>query len=166
MEDLISEVTAKNIVKLREISRGGPVRIDEWANYFTFDVVGQLSMGGMIGFLDEGRDVDGIIRSIHDGFYLMANLGHVPLKTFWVNNQFSRYLIRNFGGKRLNSFETFLGWLDERVTERMRDGLGDRQPDMLQYFIEGKDHDGNPVGKAEVMSVHPLHKIHPLKRYC
>ena len=151
MEHLISEVMSQNITKLRKISRQGPIRMDEWVNYFTFDVVGQLSMGGPIGFLDQGRDVDGIIRSIHDGFYLMANLGYVPLQTFWLNNPVSRYLIRNFGGKRLNTFETFVGWLDERVTKRMEEGPGAAHDDMLQYFIDGKMPDGQPVGKAEVM---------------
>lgn len=151
MEDLIAEVLARNISKLREVARRGPVRIDEWANYFTFDVVGQLSMGGMIGFLDQERDVDGIIRSIHDGFYLMANFGHVPLQTFWFNNPAARYLIRNYGGERLNTFETFIGWLDERVTKRMEEGPGAGHHDMLQYFIDGKLPSGEPVGKGEVM---------------
>jgi hypothetical protein len=109
MESLISDVMTSNIRKLREVSRRGPVSIDKWVNYFTFDVVGQLSMSGPIGFLDQEQDVNGMIRSIHDGFYLMANLGYVPLQTFWLNNPFSRYLIRNFGGTRLNTFETFVG---------------------------------------------------------
>jgi cytochrome P450 len=151
MESLISDVMTSNIRKLRDVSRRGPVSIDKWVNYFTFDVVGQLSMGGPIGFLDQEQDVNGIIRSIHDGFYLMANFGHIPLQTFWFNNSFSRYLIRNFGGRRLNSFETFVGWLDKRVTERMKEEPGAAHNDMLQYFINGRMPNGEPVGKGEVM---------------
>lgn len=150
MEDLISEVMTKNIAKLRMKARQGPVRIDEWANYFTFDVVGQLSMGGMIGFLDQERDVDGIINSIHDGFYMRANFGNVPLQTFWFDNPVARYLIKNFGGERLNMFDVFLAWLDERVTKRMEEGSGAGHHDMLQYFIDCKDN-GQPVNKGQVM---------------
>lgn len=152
MEDLISKVMAKNLGKLREVARRGPVRIDQWASYFTFDVVGQMAMGGMIGFLDKEGDVDGVISSIHDGFYLMANLGYMPGQTFWINNRLSRYLIRTYGGERLNSFATFQEWLDKRVTQRMGEGPGADHNDMLQYFIGGKTPSGEPVSKAEVMS--------------
>lgn len=153
MEDLIAQVMSKNVAKLHEISRRGkPIRIDEWANFFTFDVVGQLSMGGPIGFLEQEQDVGGIIQSINDGFFMMGSVGYIPLQTFWINNPVSSYLLRAFGGKRMGTFETFMNWLDERVTARMRDGLPDgRRPDMLQYFIEGKTPDDRPVSKAEVM---------------
>ncbi|WPB08484.1 uncharacterized protein RHO25_013150 [Cercospora beticola] len=152
MEELIGEVMELNIAKLRELAtKDEPVRIDEYANYFTFDVVGQLSMGGPIGFLEQGKDVGGNIQSIHDGFYLMANMGHVPGKMFWFNNPVARFLIRKFGGERMNTFETFLGWLEKRVDQRMQEGLGDRRFDMLQYFINGKTQDGKPVSKGEVM---------------
>lgn len=152
MEELIGEVMELNLAKLRDLAtKGEPIRIDEYVNYFTFDVVGQLAMGGPIGFLEQGRDVDGNIQSIHDGFYLMANMGHVPWKMFWFNNPVARYLVRNYGGKRMNTFESFLGWLSERVDKRMTEGLGDRRHDMLQFFIEGKSPDGSPVSKAEVM---------------
>lgn len=47
MEQLLGEVMDLNLSKLRELAvKGRPIRIDEWVNYFTFDVVGQLSMGG------------------------------------------------------------------------------------------------------------------------
>jgi len=152
MEDLIAEVMDINLEKLTEVAKSSrAIRLDQFVNYFTFDIVGQLAMGGQIGFLEQQRDVHGLIQSIHDGFYLMSNMGTVPWQTYWTNNKVARYLISNFGGARLNAFEVFLGWLDKRVEERMRNGLGDRRPDMLQYFINGKDSNGNPVSKSEVM---------------
>lgn len=152
MEDLIAEVMDLNLAKLTEVAKTPKsIRLDQFVNYFTFDVVGQLAMGGPIGFLDQQRDVHGIIQSIHDGFYLMSNMGTVPGQMYWMNNKVARYLVQKFGGARLNSFEVFLGWLDRRVEERMRNGLGDRRPDMLQYFINGKNPGGEPVSKGEVM---------------
>lgn len=82
----------------------------------------------------------------------MANMGHMPWKMFWFNNPVARYLTRTFGGERMNTFETFLDWLEKRVDQRMREGPGDRRPDMLlQYFINGKTPGGSAVSKAEVM---------------
>lgn len=152
MEELISEVMDLNLEVLEGLVKNGkPIRIDQYVNFFTFDVVGQLSMGGTIGFLKEGKDVLGLIQSVHDGFYRMANMGHVLGKMFWFNNSVTQFFIRNFGSQRMNALSTFMGWLDQRVDQRLQDGLGDRRPDMLQYFIDGKTPDGNRVSKAEVM---------------
>jgi cytochrome P450 len=152
MESLVQEVLSLNKDRLTEFAhRGQVVHIDQWVNYFTFDVVGQLAMGGTIGFLQHGKDIDGIIQSIHDGFWLMSNMGNVPLQNFWFNNAFSTWIIRTFGGKRLNAFDVFVDWLEHRVDARMSDGLGEKRRDMLQHFIEAKDLNGQPVKKADVM---------------
>jgi len=51
----------------------------------------------------------------------------------------------------MNSFETFMGWLKERVSQRLKNETDQPHSDMLQYFIGGKTPDGEPVTKAEVM---------------
>jgi len=81
----------------------------------------------------------------------MANMGNVPLQTFWFNNPVSKWLVKHFGGDRLNAFDVFLEWLERRVDERMCNGLGDARRDMLQHFVEAKDPVGQPVKKGDVM---------------
>ncbi|KAH7254582.1 hypothetical protein MRS44_016745 [Fusarium solani] len=153
MEPLVQDVMDLNLRKLGEFAdRDETVPLDRWANYFTFDTVGKLAMGGTIGFLEQGKDVDGIIQSIHDGFYLMANMGNMPLQMFWFNNSAARWFVRTFGGGRLNAFDVFLQWLEKRVEQRMEAGLAPGQRrDMLQHFIESKDPQGLPVKKGDVM---------------
>jgi len=152
MEPLIQEVMDLNLTKLRQFAdRGEILYMDKWANYFTLDVVGQLGLGGVLGFLETGSDVNGIIGSIHDGFWLMSNMGNIPLQMFWLNNRFAKWLVKKLGGKRLNAFDVFLDWLDRQVEDRMVNSLGDRRRDMLQHFIEAKDMSGNPVKKEDVM---------------
>ncbi|KAH7142828.1 cytochrome P450 [Dactylonectria estremocensis] len=132
--------------------RGEVVPMDKWANYFTFDAVGKLAMGGNIGFLEQGKDVDSIIRLIHDGFYLMANMGNVSFQMLWFNNPLAKWAVRTFGGERLNAFDIFLEWLDKRVGERMTHGLKDEQRrDMFQHYSEVKDPQGLPVKKGNAM---------------
>lgn len=152
MEPFIQEVTSELWGRFREFSKSSePVPLHLWGNYFAFDVVGQLALGGKIGFVERGEDVAGIIKSIHDGFYLMANMGNVPLQMFWFNNRISQWTVKTFGGKRLNSFSIFLQWLEKRVEERMANGLGNKRKDMLQHFVEAKDMNGQPVKKGDVM---------------
>ncbi|RKL07790.1 hypothetical protein BFJ70_g16867 [Fusarium oxysporum] len=153
MEPLVQEVMDLNLTKLGGFAdRGETLPLDKWANYFTFDVVGQLAMGGMIGFLQQGKDIDGIIQSIHDGFWLMANMGNLPLQMLWFNNPLYKWFVRTLGGTRLNAFDVFLEWLNNRVEQRMTHGLAPGQRrDMLQHFIEVKDPQGLPVKKGDVM---------------
>ena len=68
MEPFIQEVAAKCWEKLRKYANAGrPINLSDWVAFFTFDVVGQLSMGGELGFLEKEVDVDRIIGSIHSG---------------------------------------------------------------------------------------------------
>ncbi|KAF2019974.1 cytochrome P450 [Aaosphaeria arxii CBS 175.79] len=152
MEPLLQEVLDANWSRFECFARSGEViALDKWANYLTFDIVGQLAMGGTIGFIQQGLDVNGIIRSIHDGFWLMANMGNIPLQMFWFNNPIIKRLVRVLGIKRLNAFDDFVEWLDIRVEQRMNNKDGMPRWDMLQHFIEAKDMDKNPVKKADVM---------------
>lgn len=128
-----------------------PVPLHDWVNFLTFDVVGSLAFGGPVGFVDQGRDVDGIIKSIHDGFWLMASMGNFPLQMAWFNNPLALWMSRSLGSRRINAFPLFLEWLDARVEERYQSGLGDKPRDLLQHFIEAKDMDGKPVVKGDVM---------------
>ncbi|CEI61762.1 unnamed protein product [Fusarium venenatum] len=153
MEPLIQNVMDFNLQKLGELAdEGNSFSIDKMVNYFTSDVVGQLAIGGMVGFLEQKKDVGGIIQSIHDGFYFMGNMGILPMQMFWINNPVSKWLTKHFGGDRLNAFDVFIDWLDSRVEERMTKGiLPNQRRDLLQHFIEAKDPRGYPVGKKDVM---------------
>ncbi|CZR58774.1 related to pisatin demethylase / cytochrome P450 monooxygenase [Phialocephala subalpina] len=152
MEPYIQEVADKTWAKFRGFADSGQI-IDfgEWIPYFTFDVVGQLSLGGEIGFVEMGEDIDDIISSIHIGFYMMANMGSVPLQMFWLNNYVTRFIVERFGSAKMNAFQGFLRWLEQRVTDRMKYGLGTRRRDMLQHFIEMKGIQGRPTGVGDVM---------------
>ncbi|CAI7613738.1 unnamed protein product [Penicillium pancosmium] len=152
MEPFIQDVASELWGRFREFSRSAEsVPLHLWGNYFAFDVVGQLALGGKIGFVERGEDVSGIIKSIHDGFYLMSNMGNIPLQMRWFNNDLAHWMVKKFGGKRLNSFNIFLQWLEKRVEERMANGLGDKRKDMLQHFVDAKDMSGHQVQKGDVM---------------
>ena len=81
----------------------------------------------------------------------MANMGSVPLQMWWFNNYVTKCLMERFGSAKMNAFQGFLRWLQQRVTERMKDGLGTRRRDMLQHFIEMKGVQGQPTGVGDVM---------------
>lgn len=151
-EPLLQTVLVANWRKLRQLaSQGQPINLSTWVGYFTFEVVSALGLGGMQGFLEKGEDIDGIMESLHDGFFLMANMGHMPLQMFWFNNRLSQWLVRNYGGKKLNTMAVFVDWFSRLVEERQRNGLQGTRKDMLQYFIEAKTVDSTPMTKADIV---------------
>jgi cytochrome P450 len=58
--------------------RKAPVDLGAWLQYYSFDVVGEFVFAKKLGFLEEGRDVDGMIVAIQ-GMLVYASLcGQVP----------------------------------------------------------------------------------------
>ncbi|KAI1374267.1 cytochrome P450 [Hypoxylon crocopeplum] len=58
-----------------------------WLQYFAFDVVGEITFSKRLGFLEEGRDVDGIMASIWHWFEYVAVIGQMPwLDSLWAKN--------------------------------------------------------------------------------
>jgi hypothetical protein len=44
------------------------INLSLWASYFTYDVVGTLCLSQTMGFVSEGKDVNGLISNIHGRF--------------------------------------------------------------------------------------------------
>lgn len=42
--------------------------LGEWLQYYAFDVVGELTYSKRLGFLEQAKDVDGIMKSIDKAF--------------------------------------------------------------------------------------------------
>ncbi|KAI1754951.1 cytochrome P450 [Xylaria castorea] len=54
--------------RLSEMSEAGmPVDMGHWLQCYAFDVIGQITYGKRIGFLDHGADIQGIMRAIEKG---------------------------------------------------------------------------------------------------
>lgn len=55
-----------------------PVDLGTWLQYYAFDVVGEITFAKKLGFLEEGRDIDGMIEAIQ-GILVYASLcGQIP----------------------------------------------------------------------------------------
>lgn len=48
------------------------IDLDFWTEAFSYDVVSELGMGGRMGFVKSGSDVQGIIQAVTEGFYTIT----------------------------------------------------------------------------------------------
>lgn len=55
-----------------------PMNFSDWMQWFAFDVIGEVSFSKQFGFLDEGRDIDGTLRSIDDMLWSGIVIAELP----------------------------------------------------------------------------------------
>ncbi|KAH7355744.1 cytochrome P450 [Pyrenochaeta sp. MPI-SDFR-AT-0127] len=128
---------------------GTPVNMQTWTGFFAFDVVTKLGLGTEVGFVEQSKDVQGIIGSIQGFFYWHAGMGFIPGQMAWFYNPLSSFFLKYFGPKSLKGQAQFFGWLFKVVTERLgQEDAGnpkERKRDMLDIFVSMKEPDGSQV---------------------
>ncbi|KAI1080452.1 cytochrome P450 [Whalleya microplaca] len=77
----------------RFVLPGEACDLGTWLQYFAFDVVGEITFSKRLGFLEEGRDVEGIMAGIWRWFQYVAVVGQMPwLDSLWFKNKVVSHL--------------------------------------------------------------------------
>ena len=103
--------------------------------YMTYDVISDIGFGGPFGFIEQGRDVGGLIQGFHDGLDLFGLLASLYPFTAWIKTTWigTKYLVAKpedaSGIGSLMRFRDRL--LAERINE-MENGKGRERVDLLQ----------------------------------
>ncbi|KAJ3548663.1 hypothetical protein NM208_g904 [Fusarium decemcellulare] len=78
-EAAVDSCTTLLVKKLSAHADGSQaVDFGEWIQFYTFDVVGELTFAKKLGFLDKGGDVDGMIQAIEDLLVYASQIGQIP----------------------------------------------------------------------------------------
>lgn len=79
LEAAVDSCTQLFISKLGYFAdRNVPVDLGTWLQYYAFDVVGEMTFAKKLGFLEEGRDIDGMIEAIQGMLAYASLCGQVP----------------------------------------------------------------------------------------
>ena len=68
-------------------SKDQPVDLGAWLQYYAFDVIGEVTFASKFGFLEQGKDVDGMMKAIQGMLTYAALCGQVP--------EYDKYLLGN-----------------------------------------------------------------------
>ncbi|KIX92009.1 uncharacterized protein Z520_12280 [Fonsecaea multimorphosa CBS 102226] len=143
-------------------ANGQFARIDSmrWSNYLAFDIIGDLAFGQPFGMLEKGQDITEVkskidgqisycraIESINVRGELMNTLGSVP---FLI--PYAKYIPDPLVQRGLRAKGGVHGIGVASVSARLEAGSGHDRVDILARLIEGKDENGQPMGKAELLS--------------
>ncbi|USP73086.1 uncharacterized protein yc1106_00360 [Curvularia clavata] len=63
--------------KLKEQSMHGPVRINKWLNFYSFDVMGDIGFNHNFGMVSKGKEA-APIKLLHDSTSLLTLFSHIP----------------------------------------------------------------------------------------
>ncbi|KAJ9642832.1 hypothetical protein H2199_004353 [Coniosporium tulheliwenetii] len=78
-EDAVDSCTLLFMHKLGEFAeQKKPVDLGAWLQYYAFDVVGEFSFAQKLGFLEQGADVDDMMKSIEGMLVYASQCGQVP----------------------------------------------------------------------------------------
>ncbi|KAI9648453.1 hypothetical protein NHQ30_003087 [Ciborinia camelliae] len=139
-EGLVEEVLScmsKQFDK-RFVDAGETFDFGEWLQYFAFDVMGTMSFSKRYGFLDQGRDVEGMLDAIFNFFKTAAPMTQIP----WLDPLlYKNSIIQSFRRTPGNSILGFVGKVIRERVDNIDKTIGDsgsktNYEDFLARFLE------------------------------
>lgn len=146
--------------KLSEQAAGGYAKFDSlnWFNYTAFDIIGDLAFGAPFGMLEKGADIAEIrsspdappkyapaIEVLNRRGEVSGTIGCWP----WIK-PYAKYLPDPFFTKGVKAVENLAGIAVARVKQRLDDAAETDRVDLLARLMEGKDENGNKLGRQEL----------------
>ncbi|OQO06296.1 Benzoate 4-monooxygenase [Cryoendolithus antarcticus] len=147
---------------VKEAGSSGTYRMDalNWFNYVAFDIIGDLAFGQPFGMLENGRDM-AEVRLKPDAPPTFAPAIEVLNRRGEVSNAigclpqikpYAKYIPDPFFYKGVAAVQNLAGIAIARVNQRL--DAAERgevtRVDLLARLMEGKDENGNKLGRAEL----------------
>ena len=126
----------------------------------TYDVISEIGFGAPVGFVDAGHDINGLIKSFHQGMKIFAILSRLhPFMTFikktWIGQKYFVAKPEDNSGIGI-----LMQLRDKLLTQRLVDieqGKTAGRVDLLQTFLDARTEEGEPLDveyiRAEILLV-------------
>jgi benzoate 4-monooxygenase len=129
-----------------------------WFNYLAFDMIGDLAFGQPFGMLEKGKDITEIrmtpdspisyapaVEVLNRRGEVSGTLGCLPqLKPY------AKYFPDPFFSQGIAAVENLAGIAVARVSQRLEGKQDVDRVDLLARLMEGKDENGEKLGRAEL----------------
>ncbi|KAF6836436.1 cytochrome p450 [Colletotrichum plurivorum] len=161
MEPFLDHHIARWTEKLDKNFASTGKRLDfaPWAVYLVYDIVSDVGFGQPFGFIDQEKDVEGLIQGFHDGLVPFGILARCWPFTNWIKSTFfGKYMVAS--PEQNSGIGTLMRFRDHLIAQRFENiekGTTNGRVDLLQTFIEARDEEGKPLDldyiKAEILLV-------------
>ncbi|KAF7591578.1 hypothetical protein BBP40_001326 [Aspergillus hancockii] len=153
-ESLIDETTSKWMLVLREEAVKCPqVQWHTWANYFTFDVWTQLSLGEDFGLLDTKSDVDHMIASGYKVFRFWKLSRYPPIAWLAQNTALGNWML---GNRRTDKHGVgpFKEKVHQIIKQRTTAGATQKRPvngdTMIDQWLSARTLEGDSIPLTDI----------------
>ena len=122
--------------------------IAPWTQFATFDVATQMLFSEPVGFVEEGRDVDDVITSLHG---LLAFVGVAGLHPWIARVLYHPWLFPLIGPKPTDKTGpgALHGFAYKKLDKRLaKHDSGSDPHDILQWIMDHKDKEGQHMPRA------------------
>ena len=105
-----------------------------WAVYMAYDVISSVGFGAPFGFIEQGSDIEGLIKGFHDGLVPFGIMARLYPFTNWVKSTFlGKYLVAS--PEQDSGIGTLMRFRDRLIAQRYKDieaGTTNGRTDLLQ----------------------------------
>lgn len=124
------------MTRLKEAAKEPTVRITNWVNFYSFDVMGDIGFSRSFGMLEKGEEAD-IIKLLHASMAPLSVFGHVN----WGLNLATR---TNAGAKALLEH---IEWTSNVLKERSK--ITPKENDIFSWLLDPNDPSVTPDLNAD-----------------
>ncbi|EMC99437.1 hypothetical protein BAUCODRAFT_144864 [Baudoinia panamericana UAMH 10762] len=135
--------------------KDGIVDLARWMHWYAFDVVGEITYGAPIGFLETASDVDGIIAKAHWYLCYAHCVGQWPWLDGWLlkNPVLLWFNRQGYFNARPNPVVAFAGKRQEGRANGDRGSHDDDQVDLIDKFLQAKESHPETVSDRMVLGM-------------
>lgn len=120
--------------------------MSDWVNLLAFDAIAEFSFGKPFGFLEKGRDSEGLMKALEMRGMVANTLGVLPL---WMRPYMPWIPFDKFWKASAQSIFTIRKLSETSTTERLETDDPELK-DLLSYMLQAKSEGGNPWPMARI----------------
>lgn len=139
IDAIISKWTTQLETRFTTTQPGHRIEFDfaPWAVYMAYDAISEIGFGSPFGFIDQGKDVAGLIQGFHDGMPYFGAMARLWPFTMWIKDTFlGKFLVAS--PEHESGVGVLMRFRDRIIEDQIREnssGITTKKSSLLQASV-------------------------------